>query len=199
MKRLLGIAATTGFLLAGCTSAPSRPVEGERVLSRMDGLEKRPDWVTESVSVKEKDERVLFIGVAEVPSDSRVQAAFKASDLAAKGFLANKIETQLTKVVESSDAGLRMDDQSLKSLITEVSRASFRNLDVTDRYWEQVAKTAADGTETRLMKVFSLLSIPKAEMKQLLLASTQKAKAPTDLRNKVEATLREGWTNEGME
>ena len=200
MCRLL-TALAFPLLLASCASDKKNAANyaADKVVARSDGLEKRPDWVSETVNVKENGENFLIIGVAEVPADSRVQAAYKMSDASSRGNLANKVETQVTKIVESSESGLSMEDQSLKSLIREVSQTSFKNLDVKDRYWEKVVKTLSSGEETSVLKVFSLLQISKSEFKKLLLENAHKSKTGSkEIRNGVENAIRKQWTDESL-
>lgn len=186
---------------SGCSSAPTTTeFKPDRVVGRMDELDSRPNWVTESTSVQEKDGKLHFIGVSEVPGDSRVQAAFKMSDASARGYVANKIETSVLKVVESSDTGLSMEDQSLQSLIQEVSKTSLKNIDVKSRYWEKVARTSSTGSESLVLKTFSLIEIPTQEMKNLLTAAvaSPKTQVKSDLRNRVKTAIDSGWGAEDL-
>lgn len=185
---------------SGCSSSSNTTqFAGDRVVGRMDDLAKKPEWASESSTVKEKGENLWIVGIAEVPPDSRVQAAFKMSDASARGFLANKIETQVTKLVESSESGLSMADQSLKSLIQEVSQAAFKNIDVKERYWEKVARTSSTGEENLVLKVFSLIEISKSDFKKMLMDSSKKAPgANKGVRNKVENIIRKQWNDESI-
>ncbi len=186
---------------SGCSSAPTNTeYKPDRVVGRMDELDSRPNWVTESTSVQEKDGKLQFIGVSEVPGDSRVQAAFKMSDASARGYVVNKIETSVLKVVESSDTGLSMEDQSLQSLIQEVSKSSLKNIDVKSRYWEKVARTSSGGSESLVLKTFSLIEIPTQEMKNLLTSAIEspKTQVKSDLRNRLKTAIDSGWGAEDL-
>lgn len=185
----------TGLGVGGCASAPkgNTVVEADQVLGRSDERKERPDWVTETVSVREKGSKIQFYGVVEVPGDSRAQAAFKMSDAAARGQVANKVETNVLKLVESSESGLKMEDQSLKLLIHEMSQVSLTNVDIKDRYWEKVRRTASDGVASVVMKSFSLIEIEKADLQKLMLERGKQASAPKDLKNKVESLVRSKW------
>jgi len=189
------------FVLAACSSTQkTTEFAQDRVVGRMDDLEKRPSWASESQTVRERDDNYLIVGIGEVPGDSRVQAAFKVSDANARGHLANKLELQITKIVEASESGFSMEDQKLQSLIRELSQNTFRNIDIKERYWEKVVKTASTGEETLTLKTFSLLSISKADFKKLLLKTeTKKSVANSkDIRGSVENILRKQWSEEGF-
>ena len=182
------------FILQACSSAPKKNEYVEdKVIGRIDNKSERAEWATESVSVREKGDNVEFIGAAEVPGDSRVQAAFKLSDANARGNIAGKIETNITKIVQASETGLSMESQQLNSMITEISQTSLKNVDVKDRYWEKVLSTDSQGTQTVKMKVFSLISIPKQQMQTMVIQATKTSAAPTDVRNKVEDLVRTQW------
>jgi hypothetical protein len=182
-------------LVSGCASAPkTNSYRPDQVVGRMDELGSRPEWATESINVITQGEKIRFIGVAEVPADSRIQAAFKMSDSSARGVVANKVETSVTKIVENSEAGLSMEDQSLKSLIKEVSRVSLKNVDIKNRYWEKVVRTSSDGSESMIMKVFSLIEISERDMKKMLLTANRASQSSSkDIRNKVENLIRDQW------
>lgn len=182
-------------LVSGCASAPpATTYRPDRVVGRMDEVGSRPEWATESVNVITQGEKIRFIGVAEVPGDSRIQAAFKMSDSSARGVVANKVETSVTKIVENSEAGLSMEDQNLRSLIKEVSRVSLKNIDIKNRYWEKVVRTSSDGGESMIMKVFSMIEISESDMKKMLISANRGSNASsTDIRNKVENLIRDQW------
>ncbi|MGZ3690760.1 MAG: hypothetical protein ACXVAX_04615 [Pseudobdellovibrio sp.] len=180
----------------GCSSA-DKPTQTQyqedRVLGRSDSRTSRPDWVTETVSVRQNGSKVQFIGVAEVPADSRVQAAFKMSDSAARGNVANKVETNITKIVENSETGMNMEDQSLKSLIHEMSQVSLNNVDIHDRYWEKVERTSSTGQASAVMKVFSLIEMDKEDLLKLILDKKRTTASSPDLKNQVEKIVRSQW------
>lgn len=199
----VGLTLSMLFILSACGSSPKAPETTEfaqdQVVGRSDDKSARPDWASETISVKDKGAKIEFVGVAEVPGDSRAQAAFKMSDAAARGNIANKIETSVLKTVQVSDTGLNMEDQSLKSLISEVSHISLRNVDVKDRYWEKAVRTSSAGQKTLVMKSFSLIEVDKAEVQKMMLEKTQKSTAAApDVKNKVEALLRDQWAQSGF-
>ena len=172
--------------------------EEDRVLGRSDGLSSRPDWARETISVFEKDGKVQFIGLSEVPGDSRSIAAFKLSDAAARGGVATKLETSVFKLVESSDTGLGLNEQQLKSLIREVSSVNLKNVDVKSRYWEKLQRTNSDGQKILVMKVFSLIEIDKEALRKMMVEKARNAAVPADVRNKVEDMIRSQWDPENI-
>lgn len=167
--------------------------EPDKVLGRSDELEKRPEWVKESVNVVEKEDHIAFIGFSEVPGDSRVTAAYKMADSEAKGSIASKLRSEIFKLVETSDTGLKMEDQKLESLIQDMSEVELKNVDVKDRYWEKVQRTASDGKKSMVMKVFSLIEVKKDELQKLMLQKAKESDAPSDMKNKVEEAIRAQW------
>lgn len=197
----------TLLLLSGCASGPTKTeFAHDRVVGRSDGLEKRPSWVKDTKSVWEEQGALLVLGVSEVPGDSRTQAAFMASDAAARGHLANKIEIQLTKIVESSNSGFNIEDQSLKSLIREVSQVRLKDLEVKDRYWEKAIITRSTGEEVLILRTYSLLSIPEKKLKQLMAEAIRQDRTPatpdsaqiSDMSNRVEDLVRKNWAVDAL-
>lgn len=190
---------TTLLVLSSCgTSAPKQAdtlgYEEDRVLGRSDGLSSRPDWARETVSVREQSGKVQFIGLAEVPGDSRATAAFKMSDAAARGGIAGKLETSVTKLVESSDTGLNLEDQQLKTLIREVSNVKLTDIDVKDRYWEKLLRTTSDGSKKTVLKAFSLIEVDQEKLKKMMADLASQSKASPDARNQVENLIRSQWS-----
>lgn len=199
MKKIIAIVPML-VLIIGCASGPkTTEFQPDKVVGRSDGLSARPDWVTETVSVVESGDKLNIIGVVEVPGDSRPQAAFKGSDLAAKGHLAEKIEQQLTKIVQHSESGFSMEDQSLQSLIKQVSNVSFRGIDIKNRYWEKVIRTKSSGEEEMVLKAFSLLAVPKPDVKKMIVEATQKTRAASQaMRTNVAKVIEDTWNTEEM-
>jgi hypothetical protein len=202
--KILAMGLLFPVLFSGCASTTVE-YPADRVVGRSDNLTSRPDWVSETLSVIDKGEELQVIGLVEVPGDSRAPAAFKASDAAARGHLANRVETQVTKIVESSESGFSMEDQQLQSLIREISRVNFRDLSVKSRYWEKVVRTRTAGAEDVVLKAFSLLTIPKASLKKMVLEAANKSsgttgsdRAPASIREKLEHTLENGWRTDEM-
>ncbi len=187
----LGFSILASSFLMSCSSAPkTTEYEVDKVVARMDDMSARPSWAKESKFVFNEDNSWVILGVVEVPGDSRVQAAFKMSDANARGNLSQKIETSILKIVETSDTGLGLEDQSLKSLIREISQTSLKNVDIDDRYWEKVARTTSSGERILVMKVFSKLKISKFDFIKTTAAQVEKSKsAPTDVKNKVESLI----------
>lgn len=186
------------FFVASCGSSNVKEnadmvYEEDKVLGRSDGLSARPEWASETISVKEDGENLQFIGLVEVPGDSRATAAFKMSDASARGGIATKIETTVTKMVETSDTGLKMDDQTLKSLIHEMSLITLKNVDIKNRYWEKVQRVSSEGQKSMVMKTFSLIEVNKEEIKKMMFEKAKTAEAPTDIKNRVENLVREQW------
>lgn len=186
MLTRLALALTLTALLAGCASSPKSDAPEsietpeyapDKVIGRSDELSKRPDWVSETVSVQKDGSKIRIIGASEVPADSRVQAAFKLSDAATRGNLAGKIETNVIKIVEAHETGLGMDDQQLRALVREVSQASFKNVDIKSRYWEKIIRTQSTREKQAVMKVFSLIELSESELKKLFVEAAKKAKS----------------------
>ena len=71
----LGLACCLA-LHGGCASAPAgASYAPDKVLARSEGLASRPGRVSEIQSAVDMGERFNFIGMVEVPGDSRVQKA----------------------------------------------------------------------------------------------------------------------------
>lgn len=187
------------FIISSCSSSKHATTEYEpdKIVMRSDGKTERPSWALETKTVIDDANSFIIIGVAEVPGDSRTNAALKLSDSAARGNLAQKLETSVTKIVENTETGLSMADQGLKSLIREVSNSGFKNVDIGDRYYEKVIRTSSSGDQTMIMKVFSMIKITKSEFSKMAQAQVEKSKtASPDLKNKLESIIEKNLSNQ---
>ena len=131
-KADIGITALCLMLGMGCASSSKSQRAGapvyvaDKVVGRSEFLSKSPDWVSETVSVKENGDHYDIIGVAEVLATAASRLHFTCPMPRARRNLAAKIETNLTRVVQTTESGFSMDDQQLLSLIKEVSQVSLQ-------------------------------------------------------------------------
>lgn len=185
-------------LAIGCATKPTTTeYAADKVVARSDNRSDRPSWASETKSVIDESTSWIIIGTSEVPGDSRIQASFKLSDSTARGNLAQKLETSVTKIVENVETGLAMEDQGLKALVREISQSTFKNVDIDDRYWEKVIRTNSTGEQVLIMKVFSRLKVSKSDFTKMASAQVEKSKSVTpDIKNKVESIIEKNLLNQ---
>ncbi len=66
----------------GCSSKEVKTADGNTIrpdviLSRIDSLSSRPDWLKESEPFKINDNELVSLGSTVIPGDDRVEAAYR--------------------------------------------------------------------------------------------------------------------------
>lgn len=164
-------------LFAGCSSAPKNPNPenmSDVVISRIDELSKRPDWLKESESFKIKDGIVYSLGSTSIPSDHRVEAAYRIAENNAKASIANAIEQRLEYVFQNAEEGTTMDATQVRYIGAEASSIMTSSVRTGQRYWEKVATTKDSGERLTQFKVFTLVSMPEQDFKKAILDALRK-------------------------
>lgn len=191
MKTLFRAAALVSCLGASLP-ALAYTVE-ERVVMRSDGRDARPDWVSETMPVQEGDAMIRFVGMTEVPIESRPKMALRAADAQAKAEYAGLVESNLTRIVSITEDGMDIDDIDVTSFVQEASRQSLNNIRVKARYWERVIAVQHDGGEEGVLKAFSLIEIPEKDLKQAVNKAIESADAPSSFKSQMEILVVREW------
>lgn len=163
--------------LAGCSSAPQNPTsENTRdvIVSRIDDLSKRPDWLKEGEPFTVKDGTVYSLGVTSIPSDHRVEAAYRIAENNAKAAIAHAIEQKLEYVFQNAEEGTTIDASQVRYIGAEASSIMTSSLRVGQRYWEKVAITKDSGERVTLYKVFTRVSMPEQDFKKAIVDALRK-------------------------
>ena len=75
--------------LSGCAERAVAPNDAElapdRVLSRIDDLDARPEWLKESEPFVIDSDRVVALGTVEIPAGHRIDAAYRIAENNARG------------------------------------------------------------------------------------------------------------------
>ncbi len=203
-RSLWSLALLLGLcLFAACASVPKQTeVVADKVVARSEGLTARPSWVSENTSVVAHGDTFSFIGMVETPGDSRVQMALKASDAASRGQVATMVASDITNIfqaaqsahaVQSEGKRSSTEDQQVTSLIQEASHVTLHQIDIRERYWEKVVRTESDGSEKVVLKTFSILDIPKRDLKSLLLGAIGRSQQAEDSRLHLKSLVERLW------
>src|SRR5438046_192794 len=86
------------LLIGGCGSVPKQTTPENTqdvVISRIDDLSKRPEWVKESEPFKIQNGKVISLGQTSIPGDNRVEAGYRIAENNAKASIATAIEKRL--------------------------------------------------------------------------------------------------------
>lgn len=177
---LLGIFLATA-LFYGCSSAPvqTNSIENagqEKVLSRIDGLDARPEWVKESEPFRLDNSKVISIGMATIPADHRLEAGFRLSENNGRAAVANAIEQKFEAIFQTAEQGTSIDENQITYLSAEATKLTTNSVRVGRRYWEKVSIIQENGLPVVRYKLFSEITMPENEFKAAIADAIRKAK-----------------------
>ena len=191
---LLSVISVGGFL--GCSSLPAKHgliQPEEKVLSRVDDLSSRPDWLKESQPFQIKDGVVSNLGVTTVPGDSRVEAAYRISANNAKAGMATSIEQRLSFVFQNAEEGTGFDSSQARFIGAEASELTSSSLSVSKQYWEKVFSVDERGVGKTFFRVYSMVTMPEQEFKRAIGDAIRKQSGQGKLSKDFSQKVNEHW------
>lgn len=170
-------------LLQSCsTSTKTNPENiADVVISRIDELSARPDWVSESEPFKVKNGIVYSLGSTVIPGDHRIEAAYRIAENNAKALIVNSIQQRLEFVFQNAEEGTAIDSTQARYLGAEASSIISSSMQQSKRYWEKVATTRDNGDRVTQFRVFSLVTMPEPEFKKAIIDSLRKQQGKAGL------------------
>jgi hypothetical protein len=184
-------------LCGGCASTVKNPVKSEiepdKVISRIDDLSSRPNWLKESEPFRITDGQVYSLGSTSILGDQRVEAAFRVADNNAKSGVANAIEQKLEFIFQNAEEGAEMGADQARYIGAEASSLITSSIRSDKRYWEKVATTQDSGERVTRFKVFSLVSMPEADFKKAIMAAVRKAEGKKGLSKNFAEKVDKHW------
>jgi len=179
------------FAIFGCSSLPEKvglQTPKEEVISRVDNLSSRPEWITESEPFQIKNGVVSSLGMASVPGDSRIEAAYRISANNGKAEVSKAIEQRLSFVLQNAEEGTGFDSSQLRYIGAETSGMTSSSFKLSKQYWEKVFATDEHGYGKTFYRVYSLVQMPEPEFKKAILEASDKRKGKglsADFKDKV--------------
>ena len=170
--------------LTGCGTSVKNPTTAEtdpdKVISRIDGLSSRPDWLKESEPFRFENGNVYSLGSTTIPGEDRVDAAYRIAENNAKAGIASAIEQKLEFIFQNAEEGTQIGADQARYIGAEASSLITSSIRPSKRYWEQVA-TSESGTRKVKQRVFSMVSMPEADFKKAIINATRKAEGKVGL------------------
>lgn len=167
------------IFLAGCSSAVKNPtkaeIEPDKVVSRIDDLSSRPDWVQEAEPFRIEKGTVISTGMTTVPASDRVEAAYRIAQNNAKSAIAGAIEQKLEFILQNAEEGTSANSNQVRYIGAEASNLVTSSIRPGKNYWEKVATTLDSGERVTQYKVFSTVVIPESDFKQAVFDAIKKA------------------------
>lgn len=175
MKKL----CTIGFLaiLSACSSGPRVGVEHvgeEKVISRIDDLSSRPDWLKESEPFHIENGKVFSLGSTTIPADNNLSAAYRIAENNAKASVSHSIEQKLDFVFQNAEEGTSMGANQARYIGAEASKLTTNSLRLSKRYWEKVSMIQENGQPSTQIRVFAVVEMPENDFKAAIIDSIRK-------------------------
>ena len=178
MKNLIMIAL---FLLNACASV------GERTIVRMKGHSEAPEWATLSQSTYIKSDRLYSVGFTEVNAGARISAAFRVSDNNARFEISREVTNDMAFIFQNLEEGLDDSGTLARFYGTEVSKLIVQNIRQEKRYWEKVQSFDESGEVIYKLRLYSLVSIKKSDLRKAVKMSLDKGKGITpSIKNQID-------------
>lgn len=169
-----------GFFAFGCSSTSSQKTASEqdlgvtKILERIDQMEKRPDWLTESEPFKIENGKLLSLGQTVIPADNRVEAAYRIAENNGKASIAGAIENKMEFIFQNAEEGTAMDSTQARFIGAEASKLISSSLRVSKRYWEKVSTATSANNRVMQYRVFALVEMPESDFKEAIINAARK-------------------------
>lgn len=167
------------LLIVGCSSSVKNPTKSElepdRVVSRIDDLSSRPDWLKESEPFRIEKGAVISTGMATMPATDRVEAAYRIAQNNAKAAIAAAIQQKLEFIFQNAEEGTSVSTTQARYIGAEASSLVTNSIRTGKNYWEKVASTQDSGERTTQYKVFSTVTMSEDEFKRAIFEAIRKA------------------------
>src|ERR1035438_3002312 len=122
MKNLILLMAL--LTLSACSTVGRNTPEAtpDKVLSRVDDLGERPNYIQESKPFRFENGMVISTGMTTIPASSRVEAAYRIAQNSAKAAIAGAIEQRLDFVFQNAEEGTTLDGTQVRYIGAEASK-----------------------------------------------------------------------------
>lgn len=173
------------LVFVSCSSSVKNPtkseIEPDRVISRIDDLSSRPDWVQESEPFRIEKGVVISTGITTIPGSDRVEAAYRIAQNNAKAAIAGAIEQKLEFIFQNAEEGTSINSTQARYIGAEASNLVTSTIRPGKNYWEKVATTQDSGERITQYKVFSTVTMPEDEFKRAIFEAIKKSQSKAGL------------------
>lgn len=181
MKRIMILALP--LLVAACSSTPKTEMEKtvannigeERIISRIDEMKSRPDWLKESEPFRVEGGKVLSLGQTTIPASDNLAAAYRIAESNSKAGISHSISQRLDYVFQDAQEGTALDSTQSRYIGATASQLTTTALKTSKRYWEKVAVVQEGGQVTIQYRVFVLSEMDEPQFKTAVLDAIRKA------------------------
>ncbi len=195
MKKIVLMAIVVTELV-GCGTSVKNPttaeIDPDKVISRIDGLSTRPDWLKESEPFRFEGGNVYSLGSTTIPGEDRVDAAYRIAENNAKAGIASAIEQKLEFIFQNAEEGTQIGADQARFIGAEASSLITSSIRPSKRYWEKVASSES-GVRKVNQRVFSMVSMPEADFKNAVMNAIKKAEGKKGLSKNFSEKVDKHW------
>ena len=177
MQKLFGI-ILIGAAMQSCSSTvktvDGREIKPDVILSRIDNLNGRPDWLKESEAFVIKNNEITSLGSTVIAGDERVEAAYRIAENEAKAAISKGIEQKLSFIFQNAEEGTKLDNSQVRFIGSEISRMTTSSIKLKNRYWEKLVTYSDAGVSKTIYKVFASVTMAESDFKQAVLDAIKK-------------------------
>lgn len=182
------------IILVSCSSKKATyQTPSEEVISRIDELSSRPNWLKESEPFKIDDGQVITLGSTEIPGDHRVEAAYRIAENNAKSYISSAIEQRLDFIFQNAEEGTALDSTQTRFIGAEASKITSSSLRINNRYWEKVMKSDESGRPGITYKVFATVQMPEEDFKKAILDAIRRSQGKAGISKEFAAKVDAHW------
>lgn len=91
------------------------------VLSRIDNISSRPDWLKESEPFKIKNNEISSLGSTTIAGDERIDAAYRIAESEAKASISKGIGQKMSFIFQNAEEGTKFDSAQVSFIGSEIS------------------------------------------------------------------------------
>lgn len=165
MKKIALFIATA--MLVGCAGTGVKGYKKNEVLETLNGQDK-PSWANEGQPFQISDDKVQAVGVTYIRGDERPEAGSRISAHNAKAQIARSIETRLESIFQQAEEGNSFDSTQAKYIGSEVTKLTTNSVREESMYWERFAQSEEDGSRVIRYRIYSLVTMPKADFERAI-------------------------------
>ncbi len=170
-------------------------IQPDIILSRIDQMSSRPDWLKESEVFKIDGGVVYSLGSATMPVKDGVNenALFRIAENNAKVGISSSVENKLSVIFQNAEEGTGLDTTQAKFIGAETSNLVTSSLRTGKRYWEKFQTHTESGEKKIMIKVFALVQMPEQDFKKAILDSINKRQGKAGLSAKFSDQVNKHW------
>jgi hypothetical protein len=163
------------LLLLTLVSCSSHSVKYQKdvVIARIDNLNERPNWFSETIDTEEVGDTLIFWGRSTLKKGERLEVGFKIAELNAKSRIASFVSEKIQTISQAADE-INSEDQTIfRGIITQRAKVKLSQTSGGKKYWEKVETSSPSGERELEYRVFNSIIIRKSDLTNLVKLSLQ--------------------------